>query len=79
MNELQFFQNITHLNKRFWFSLNPEQLSEEDLHWVRSQLSQNEFAHWVNTPAPPGVSAVPEHPQLCTPSKPPNFPKPTGF
>tara|TARA_B100000029_G_scaffold116149_1_gene108910 strand:+ start:2189 stop:2725 length:537 start_codon:yes stop_codon:yes gene_type:complete len=50
VNELKFFQNIAHLNKRFWVSLNPEQLPEEDLDWVRSQLSENEFAHWERLP-----------------------------
>ena len=50
MNKLKFFQNIFHLNKRFWLSLKPKQLSDKDIHWVSSQLSQSEFTYWTKLP-----------------------------
>tara|TARA_B100001250_G_scaffold399321_1_gene408599 strand:- start:1524 stop:2045 length:522 start_codon:yes stop_codon:yes gene_type:complete len=40
------FQNFFHLTKRFWFSLKPQELSGKDLNWVRSHLSESEFAYW---------------------------------
>ena len=43
---MQLFPNFFHLTKRFWFSLNPRKLSEENLDWVRSHLSENEFDYW---------------------------------
>jgi len=43
---LEPFQNLFHLAKRFWFSLKPKKLSEENLFWVRSHLSENEFVYW---------------------------------
>lgn len=43
---MESFQNLFHLAKRFWFSLKPKRLSEENLYWTRSHLSENEFAYW---------------------------------
>ncbi|MFL3012117.1 MAG: HDIG domain-containing metalloprotein [Acidimicrobiales bacterium] len=40
------FQNLSHLIKRFWFSLKPGKLSEEDLRWVGFHLSEGEFLYW---------------------------------
>ena len=40
------FQNFSHLTKRFWSSLKPKKLSEEDLYWVGSHLSENELLYW---------------------------------
>jgi len=40
------FQNFSHLTKRFWSSLKPKKLSEEDFYWVGSHLSENELLYW---------------------------------
>ena len=40
------FKNFSHLSKRFFFSLKPGKLSEEDICWIRSHLSENEYLQW---------------------------------